>query len=40
VTPVEGADGNVWLGKDLREHAADYGITEIAAEDVMRLYRP
>ena len=39
VTPVEGDLGGAWLGKDLADHAAEYGLTEVARYEVMRLYK-
>jgi len=39
LTPVEGSDGGVWLGKDLENHSAEYGMVEVAKQDTMRLYK-
>jgi hypothetical protein len=38
VTPVEGTLGGAWLGKDLQDHAEEYGIREVARYEAMRLY--
>ncbi len=39
VTPVAGTTGGEWLGKDLEDHATEYGITEVGKFGVMRLYK-
>jgi hypothetical protein len=39
VTPVAGGSGGEWLGKDLQDHAAEYGLTEAGKFDIMRLYK-
>jgi hypothetical protein len=39
VTPVAGTSGGEWLGKDLRDHAAEYGITEVGGFGAIRLYK-
>lgn len=39
VTPVGEGAGPEWLGRDLRDHAAEYGITEVGSFGVMRLYK-
>ena len=39
VTPVAGGSGAEWLGKDLQDHAAEYGITEAGRFETMRLYK-
>jgi hypothetical protein len=38
VTPVVGLHGNAPLGKDLQDHAREYGIIEIGRFETLRLY--
>jgi hypothetical protein len=39
VTPVDGATGNGPLGKYLFDHAAEWGIIDIAGVDTIRLLK-